>query len=100
MKAVVDQVYKTGDTVGGVFEVVAHGVPPGLGFAHRLGHAAGREAGAGHRFDAGGEGRGDRLRGRRRGGVRIEGAGHDPLRSRGAPVSRAAPIAPADWKAA
>src|SRR6202165_2071089 len=31
MKAVVDQIYKTGDTVGGVFEVVAHGVPPGLG---------------------------------------------------------------------
>jgi chorismate synthase len=31
MKAVVDQVYKTGDTVGGVFEVVARGVPPGLG---------------------------------------------------------------------
>ena len=23
--------YRTGDTVGGVFEVVAHGVPPGLG---------------------------------------------------------------------
>ena len=31
MKAVVDQAYKTGDTVGGVFEVVAHGVPLGLG---------------------------------------------------------------------
>jgi chorismate synthase len=31
MKAVVDQVYKTGDTVGGVFEVIARGVPPGLG---------------------------------------------------------------------
>ncbi len=31
MKAVVDQVYKTGDTVGGVFEVVARGVPAGLG---------------------------------------------------------------------
>ncbi|HLI57983.1 MAG TPA: chorismate synthase, partial [Actinomycetota bacterium] len=31
MKAVVDHVYKTGDTVGGVFEVVAHNVPPGLG---------------------------------------------------------------------
>lgn len=31
MKAVVDEIYKTGDTVGGVFEVVAHGVPPGLG---------------------------------------------------------------------
>lgn len=31
MKAVIDQAYRTGDTVGGVFEVVAHGVPPGLG---------------------------------------------------------------------
>ncbi len=31
MKAVVDQIYRTGDTVGGVFEVVAHGVPVGLG---------------------------------------------------------------------
>jgi chorismate synthase len=31
MKAVVDQAYRTGDTVGGIFEVVAHGVPPGLG---------------------------------------------------------------------
>jgi chorismate synthase len=31
MKAVVDQAYRTGDTVGGIFEVVAHGAPPGLG---------------------------------------------------------------------
>ena len=31
MKAVVDEVYRTGDTVGGIFEVVAHGLPPGLG---------------------------------------------------------------------
>jgi len=31
MKAVVDEVYRTGDTVGGVFEVVAHGLPIGLG---------------------------------------------------------------------
>lgn len=31
MKAVVDEAYKTGDTIGGVFEVVAHGVPLGLG---------------------------------------------------------------------
>jgi chorismate synthase len=31
MKAVVDQVYRTGDTVGGVFEVVAHNLPVGLG---------------------------------------------------------------------
>ena len=31
MKEAVDQALKTGDSVGGVFEVVAHGVPPGLG---------------------------------------------------------------------
>jgi chorismate synthase len=31
MKEVVDQAYRTADTVGGVFEVVAHNVPPGLG---------------------------------------------------------------------
>src|ERR1700693_3449302 len=31
MKQEVDKVLKTGDSVGGVFEVVARGVPPGLG---------------------------------------------------------------------
>src|SRR5271169_907744 len=31
MKAEVDNALKTGDSVGGVFEVVAHGVTPGLG---------------------------------------------------------------------
>lgn len=31
MKAVVDEAYRTGDTVGGVFEVVVHGAPVGLG---------------------------------------------------------------------
>jgi chorismate synthase len=31
MKEIVDHAYRTGDTVGGVFEVVAHGLPPGLG---------------------------------------------------------------------
>jgi chorismate synthase len=31
MKAEVDSVLRTGDTAGGVFEVVAHNVPPGLG---------------------------------------------------------------------
>jgi chorismate synthase len=31
MKAVVDEAYRTGDTVGGVFEVVARGLPIGLG---------------------------------------------------------------------
>ncbi|MBI4875607.1 MAG: chorismate synthase [Acidobacteria bacterium] len=31
MKEAVDHAYRTGDTIGGVFEVVARGVPPGLG---------------------------------------------------------------------
>src|SRR5579863_4120767 len=31
MKVLVDEAYKTGDTIGGVFEIVAHDVPPGLG---------------------------------------------------------------------
>ncbi len=31
MKARVDEAYRTGDTIGGVFEVVARGLPPGLG---------------------------------------------------------------------
>lgn len=31
MKAVVDHAYRTGDTVGGIFEVIAHNVPVGLG---------------------------------------------------------------------
>ncbi|MCX7668676.1 MAG: chorismate synthase, partial [Anaerolineae bacterium] len=31
MKEVVDEALRTGDTVGGAFEVVARGVPPGLG---------------------------------------------------------------------
>ncbi len=31
MKAEVDHVLRAGDSVGGVFEVVARGIPPGLG---------------------------------------------------------------------
>ena len=31
MKEAVDHAYRTGDTIGGVFEVVAHGLPVGLG---------------------------------------------------------------------
>ncbi len=82
MKAVVDQAYRTGDTVGGVFEVVAHGVPPGLG-SHiawdtrldgRLAQAiVSMQAVKGVEV---GLARGGR------GGVRIEGAGYDSLRSR------------------
>ncbi len=47
MKAEVDKVLRTGDTVGGVFEVVAHGVPPGLGsYANWDERLDGRLAGA------------------------------------------------------
>ncbi len=31
MKEAVDEILRTGDTLGGIFEVVAHNVPPGLG---------------------------------------------------------------------
>jgi chorismate synthase len=31
MKEAVDVAYRTGDTIGGIFEVVAHGLPAGLG---------------------------------------------------------------------
>ncbi len=31
MKSAVDQALRTGDTIGGVFEVVVHGLPPGVG---------------------------------------------------------------------
>lgn len=31
MKQAVDHAYRTGDTIGGIFEVVAHGLPTGLG---------------------------------------------------------------------
>ncbi len=100
MKEVVDQAYRTGDTVGGVFEVVAHGLPPGLG-SHitwdtrldgRLAQAIvsmqavkGVEVGFAEENAA---------------SFGSAGAGHDPLRSRERAISRAAPIAPAASKAA
>jgi chorismate synthase len=47
MKAEVDAVLRTGDTIGGVFEVVAHNVPPGLGtYANWDERLDGRLAGA------------------------------------------------------
>ena len=47
MKAEVDRALQTGDTVGGVFEVIAHGVPPGLGtYANWDERLDGRLAGA------------------------------------------------------
>jgi chorismate synthase len=85
MKEVVDQAYRTGDTVGGVFEVVAHGVPPGLG-SHTTWDARldGRLAQAIVSIQAV-KGVEAGIRGGERRQLRLEGAGHHPLRSRGAP---------------
>src|ERR1700722_18000826 len=45
-----------------------------------MGYEARREAGAGDRFDAGGEGGRGRIRGGRGVVIRVEGAGYDSLR--------------------
>ena len=85
MKGVVDEAYRTGDTIGGVFEVVAHnGLPVrAWAFAHHLGRAAGWPAGAGDCLHSGGERRRGRLGGGRRGrSIRLESPGHHPLRQR------------------
>ena len=99
MKAVVDEAYRTGDTVGGVFEVVAHHVPPGLG-SHvswdsrldgRLAQAvvsiqAVKGVEIGGAVEGGGE-------------LRFRGPGHHSLRFRRRAASPGAPIAPAGWRA-
>ena len=100
MKEVVDEAYRTGDTVGGVFEVVAHGVPPGLG-SHitwdsrldgRLAQAiVSMQAVKGVEVGFAAEGAPS---------FGSQRAGHHPLQSRGAASSLAEPIAPAASKAA
>ena len=57
MKEEVEHASRTGDTVGGVFEVVVHGAPAGLGHVCQLGRAAGWAAGLVGDEPAGGEGR-------------------------------------------
>ena len=67
MVAEIDEAHKDGDTLGGVVEVVVHGLPPGLGSPRALGPAARRPAGRradGHPGDQGRRGR-RRLRARR-----------------------------------
>ncbi len=58
MKAEVDTALRTGDTIGGVFEVVVHGLPPGVGTHVNWDERHGRAAGAGGDESAGGEGGG------------------------------------------
>ena len=84
MKEVVDLAYRTGDTVGGVFEVVARGVPVGLG-SHvtwdsrldgRLAQAiVSMQAVKGVEVGFAAEGAAS---------IGFEGSGHDSLRPRGA----------------
>src|SRR5713226_9295925 len=64
MKSEVDQMLRAGDSVGGIFEVVAHNIAPGLG-------------GDVH---TGGEGRGDRHGHHERRFLWLRGAGRNPLR--------------------
>ena len=100
MKAEVDLVLRAGDSVGGIFEVVARGLPPGLGthaqwdekLDGRLAHAVmsiqavkAVEIGTGVANAA---------------KLRLRSAGRNSLRCRAQAIRRARPIAPADSKAA
>ena len=62
MKAEVDHALRTGDSVGGVFEVVAHGVPPGLGTYANWDERLDGLLAWSVMSPAGGEGGGDRAR--------------------------------------
>ena len=62
MKEAVDVAYRTKDTVGGVFEVVAHNVPPGLGSHITWDSRLDGTHRPGHRLHAGRQRRGCRLR--------------------------------------
>ena len=100
MKAVVDEAYRTGDTVGGVFEVVARGVPVGLGshitWDTRL---DGRLAQAIVSMQAvKGVEVGFAPEGAAAFGSKVQDTIHYDKRETAA--SRAAPIAPAAWRAA
>ena len=77
MVAEIDRLRKERDTVGGVFEVLAYGVPPGLGsYVHYDRKLDGRLAARAHEHPVGEGGRG-RRRVRDRGEARVEGARRD-----------------------
>ena len=99
MVAEVEAARKDGDTLGGVVEVVAYGLPPGLGLARALGPPARRPARGGADGHPGDQGR----RGRRRVPHRAPGAGraaHDEIERDADGSSAAAPAAPAASRAA
>ncbi len=55
MIELIDAKREAGDTLGGIFEVVARGVPARARFAHRLGPETRRAFGPGDHVDTGGE---------------------------------------------
>ena len=77
MVAEIDQAHQDGDTLGGVVEVVAHGVPVGARVARPLGPAAGLPAGGGAHGDPGDQGRRTGRRIRAGASAGLEGARRD-----------------------
>ena len=77
MVAAIDQAHTDGDTLGGVVEVVVHGLPPGLGLARPLGPPHRRPAGRRADGDPGDQGRRGRRRVRARRDPRLAGARRD-----------------------
>ena len=84
MIARIDEARSNGDTVGGVFEVVVHGAPIGLGSLRPLGPAPGRGARRRRDEHQHRQGRGDRARVRADAPLRVAG----PRRDRGAARGR------------
>ena len=82
MVAEIDRLRKDRDTIGGVFEVLAYGAPPGLGSYVALRPQAGRASGPGADEHPVGEGRGGRRRVRHGCEAGIEGARRDRARAR------------------
>ena len=97
MVAAIDQAHKDGDTLGGVVEVVVHGLPPGLGLPRPLGPPDRRAAGGRADGHPGHQGRRGRRRLRPRGDARLAGPRRDRADGRRDPAyvagARAAPRA-------
>ena len=80
MKAEVDHVLRAGDSVGGIFEVVARGIPPGLGSHAQWDEKLDGAAGARGDVHPSGEGGRNRHGRRERGKLRLRSAGRNSLR--------------------
>ena len=85
MIAAIDRAREAGDTLGGAFEVIAPGVPPGPRQLRPVGSQARRTAGAGLHVDSGDQGGRHRPRPGGRGAARIADARRDRARRRRTP---------------